>query len=61
MSKRYALSILVRPDQEICAEDFIIGLEDGGKFKSLRRHLMAKYALTPEQIGRNGPFQPTTR
>ncbi|MDK1389411.1 MucR family transcriptional regulator [Sinorhizobium sp. 8-89] len=30
-------------------EDFIICLEDGGKFKSLRRHLMAKYGLTPQQ------------
>ncbi len=30
-------------------DDFIIRLEDGKKFKSLRRHLMAKYGLTPEQ------------
>nr|WP_153416984.1 MucR family transcriptional regulator [Sinorhizobium medicae] len=29
--------------------DFIICLEDGEKFKSLRRHLLAKYGLTPEQ------------
>ncbi|MCA1406601.1 MucR family transcriptional regulator [Ensifer sp. IC3342] len=30
-------------------DDFIICLEDGKKFKSLKRHLMAKYGLTPEQ------------
>ncbi|MCZ4093545.1 MucR family transcriptional regulator [Sinorhizobium psoraleae] len=30
-------------------DDFIICLEDGGKFKSLKRHLMTKYGLTPEQ------------
>ncbi|YCI06016.1 MucR family transcriptional regulator (plasmid) [Ensifer sp. D2-11] len=29
--------------------DFIICLEDGEKFKSLRRHLMVKYGITPEQ------------
>ncbi|MBB3609904.1 MucR family transcriptional regulator [Rhizobium sp. BK602] len=29
--------------------DYIICLEDGQKFKSLRRHLRAKYNLTPEQ------------
>ncbi|WEX79639.1 MucR family transcriptional regulator (plasmid) [Sinorhizobium numidicum] len=33
-------------------EDFIICLEDGKKFKLLRRHLMAKYGLTPEQYRR---------
>lgn len=30
-------------------KDFITCLEDGERFKSLRRHLMAKYGLTPEQ------------
>ncbi|MBP1885091.1 MucR family transcriptional regulator [Sinorhizobium mexicanum] len=29
--------------------DFIICLEDGQRFKTLRRHLMAKYGLTPEE------------
>jgi len=29
--------------------DYIICLEDGQTFKSLRRHLRAKYKLTPEQ------------
>ena len=30
-------------------EDFIICLEDGQKFKSLKRHISTKYNLTPEQ------------
>ncbi len=29
--------------------DFIVCLEDGKKFKSLKRHLRTKYDLTPEQ------------
>ena len=29
-------------------EDYIICLEDGKKFKSLKRHLMTHYGLTPE-------------
>ena len=29
--------------------DFLICLEDGRKFKSLKRHLRTKYNLTPEQ------------
>jgi predicted transcriptional regulator len=29
-------------------EDYIICLEDGLKFKSLKRHLMSKYRLTPD-------------
>ena len=29
--------------------DFIICLEDGRKFKSLKRHLKSKYNLTPEE------------
>ena len=30
-------------------DDYIICLEDGKKFKSLKRHLMSHYGLTPEQ------------
>lgn len=37
------------PVKKSVTVDFIICLEDGEKFKSLRRHLMAKYDLTPEQ------------
>lgn len=29
-------------------DDFIVCLEDGKKFKSLKRHLMTHYGLTPE-------------
>ncbi|SCB32019.1 MucR family transcriptional regulator [Rhizobium multihospitium] len=31
------------------APDYIICLEDGRKFKSLRRHLRVKYSLTPDE------------
>jgi predicted transcriptional regulator len=30
-------------------DDYIICLEDGKRFKSLKRHIMAHYGLTPEQ------------
>ncbi len=30
-------------------DDYIVCLEDGKKFKSLKRHLMTHYSLTPEQ------------
>lgn len=30
-------------------DDYIVCLEDGQKFKSLKRHLMTHYGLTPEQ------------
>ena len=38
----------VQPKQSI-TPDYIICLEDGKKFKSLKRHLRVKYSLTPEQ------------
>ena len=31
------------------APDFIVCLEDGKKFKSLKRHLRTQYKMTPEQ------------
>jgi predicted transcriptional regulator len=31
------------------ADDFLICLEDGKKFKSLKRHLRSQYNLSPEQ------------
>ncbi|MCA1408510.1 MucR family transcriptional regulator [Ensifer sp. IC3342] len=37
------------PIKKSVTDDFIICLEDGKKFKSLRRHLTAKYGLTPQQ------------
>ncbi len=30
-------------------DDYIVCLEDGKRFKSLKRHIMAHYGLTPEQ------------
>lgn len=30
-------------------DDYIVCLEDGKKFKSLKRHLMTHYGMTPEQ------------
>jgi predicted transcriptional regulator len=38
----------VNPKKSI-HNDYIICLEDGKKFKSLKRHLMTHYGLTPEQ------------
>jgi len=37
------------PVRKSVAPDFIICLEDGKKFKSLKRHLRTQYNLTPEQ------------
>ncbi|THK34017.1 MucR family transcriptional regulator [Ensifer sp. MPMI2T] len=37
------------PVRKSVTDDFIICLENGKKFKSLKRHLMAQYGLTPEQ------------
>lgn len=37
------------PIAESVREDFLISLEDGGRYRSLRRHLMSKYGLSPEQ------------
>lgn len=37
------------PIDESITPDFIICLEDGKKFKSLKRHLKSHYELTPEQ------------
>ncbi len=31
------------------ADDYIVCLEDGKKFKSLKRHLRAKYGMSPEE------------
>ncbi|MGH6763063.1 MAG: MucR family transcriptional regulator [Phyllobacterium sp.] len=38
----------VNPKKSI-ENDYLICLEDGKKFKSLKRHLMTHYGLTPEQ------------
>lgn len=38
----------VSPGRSVTA-DYIICLEDGLKFKSLRRHLMVEFGMTPDQ------------
>ena len=39
-------------------EDYIICFEDGKKFKSLKRHLMTHYSLTPEQYREKWDLDP---
>ena len=38
----------VNPKRSV-QDDYIICLEDGKKFKSLKRHLMTHYGMTPDQ------------
>lgn len=40
-------------------DDFIICLEDGKKFKSLKRHLMTHYAMTPDQYREKWGLDPS--
>ncbi|WP_329610464.1 MucR family transcriptional regulator [Jiella pelagia] len=37
------------PVKKSVTDDYIICLEDGKKFKSLKRHLMTHYSLSPEE------------
>jgi len=37
------------PVKKSITDDFLICLEDGKKFKSLKRHLRSKYGLSPEE------------
>ena len=37
------------PIKKSIAPDYVVCLEDGKKFKSLKRHLRTQYNLTPEQ------------
>jgi MucR family transcriptional regulator, transcriptional regulator of exopolysaccharide biosynthesis len=37
------------PVKKSVAPDYIVCLEDGKKFKSLKRHLRTRYNMTPEQ------------
>jgi predicted transcriptional regulator len=37
------------PIKKSITSDYIVCLEDGKKFKSLKRHLRTRYKLTPEQ------------
>lgn len=37
------------PIRKSIGEDYLVCLEDGKKFKSLKRHLRTKYDMTPEE------------
>ena len=37
------------PVKKSITDDFLVCLEDGRKFKSLKRHLRTRYNMTPEQ------------
>ena len=37
------------PIKKTITDDFLICLEDGKKFKSLKRHLRSKYGMSPEE------------
>ena len=37
------------PIKKSITDDFLICLEDGKKFKSLKRHLRSKYGMSPEE------------
>ena len=41
------------PVRRSVTPDYIVSLEDGRKFKSLKRHLMNTYGLSPDRV----PFQ----
>jgi predicted transcriptional regulator len=40
------------PIRKSVTPDYIVSLEDGRKFKSLKRHLRASYDMTPDQYRR---------
>ncbi len=46
------------PVKKSVTSDFIICLEDGKKFKSLKRHLRTQYSMTPEQYREKWGLQP---
>jgi predicted transcriptional regulator len=48
ISERTKQLIPAVPIKKSVTPDYIISLEDGKKFKSLKRHLTAHYGLTPE-------------
>lgn len=48
----------VNPKKSI-TDDYIVCLEDGKKFKSLKRHLMTHYNLTPEQYREKWGLDPS--
>ena len=49
------------PPKKSITNDFIVCLEDGRKFKSLKRHLRTQYNMSPSNTGRNGLCRRITR
>jgi predicted transcriptional regulator len=47
------------PIKKSVTPDYIISLEDGKKFKSLKRHLMTHYGLTPDQYREKWGLDPS--
>ena len=48
----------VNPKRSV-ADDYIVCLEDGKKFKSLKRHLMTHYNMTPDQYREKWNLDPS--
>lgn len=48
----------VNPKKSV-TDDYIICLEDGKKFKSLKRHLMTHFGLTPDQYREKWGLDPS--
>jgi MucR family transcriptional regulator, transcriptional regulator of exopolysaccharide biosynthesis len=48
----------VNPKRSVTG-DYIICLEDGKQFKSLKRHLMNEFGLTPDQYRKRWDLEPT--
>jgi len=40
------------PVRETITDDYLVSLEDGKPYRTLKRHLMVKYGMTPEQYRR---------
>lgn len=47
------------PIEKSLTDDFVICLEDGQKFKSMKRHLRTQYNLTPEEYRRKWDLSPS--
>jgi predicted transcriptional regulator len=40
------------PIEQSLTDSYIVSLEDGGRYRSLRRHLMSRYGMTPDDYRR---------
>src|SRR5262245_59869057 len=47
------------PIKKSVMPDYIVSLEDGRKLKSLKRHLMTRYGLTPEEYRQKWGLPPS--